>query len=277
MALHYQPHASFMGRAGVRGTVPQGVGPVCSERACARQATGDGCRAYEGQCFYGRPDAEAGDGRWAAVCRRIGCRLGVQVDRRKKEMVEQHHAWEKKAFEGQPGSRIKKHDDAESNPQKRGRFLSNKTHYGPTDPDARISVKPGKARQLNYHCQLSVDDNQHVMTGAMAQTADLRDSQALPDLVDHTLENLHQQGIEMEQVLADTGYSSGEALKHCEQKGLEAFIPNFGKYRPEREGFKYNEKEDRYQCQRGNRAHLPFKREVTNAKGNVARVFRTSK
>jgi hypothetical protein len=29
----------------------------------------------------------------------------------------------------------------------KARLLSNKTHYSPTDPDARISVKPGKARQ----------------------------------------------------------------------------------------------------------------------------------
>lgn len=33
----------------------------------------------------------------------------------------------------------------------KAQLLSNKTHYSPHDPDARISVKPGKARQLNYH------------------------------------------------------------------------------------------------------------------------------
>jgi hypothetical protein len=32
---------------------------------------------------------------------------------------------------------------------KKARLLSNKTHYNPHDPDARISVKPGKARKLN--------------------------------------------------------------------------------------------------------------------------------
>ena len=39
----------------------------------------------------------------------------------------------------------------------KARLLSNKTHYSPTDPDARISVKPGKARALNYLCSLAVD------------------------------------------------------------------------------------------------------------------------
>ena len=32
----------------------------------------------------------------------------------------------------------------------KARLVSNKTHYSPTDLDARISVKPGKARALNY-------------------------------------------------------------------------------------------------------------------------------
>ncbi|MFL0203783.1 hypothetical protein V2703_08420 [Tenacibaculum maritimum] len=33
---------------------------------------------------------------------------------------------------------------------KNSKYTSNKTHYSPTDPDARISVKLGKARKLNY-------------------------------------------------------------------------------------------------------------------------------
>lgn len=32
------------------------------------------------------------------------------------------------------------------------RLVSNKTHYSPTDPEARISVKPGKVWALNYLC-----------------------------------------------------------------------------------------------------------------------------
>src|SRR5690554_6913370 len=40
----------------------------------------------------------------------------------------------------------------------RPKYLSNHTHYSPTDPDAKISTKPGKPRQLNYAGQLAVDD-----------------------------------------------------------------------------------------------------------------------
>jgi hypothetical protein len=39
----------------------------------------------------------------------------------------------------------------------KAQLLSNKTHYSPSDPEARISVKPGIARVLNYLCSLAVD------------------------------------------------------------------------------------------------------------------------
>ncbi|RZJ57203.1 MAG: transposase, partial [Hymenobacter sp.] len=44
------------------------------------------------------------------------------------------------------------------------RLLSNKTHYSPADPDARISVKPGKARALNYLCSMAVDEGHGVIS-----------------------------------------------------------------------------------------------------------------
>ncbi|WP_159023748.1 hypothetical protein [Formosa sp. L2A11] len=51
---------------------------------------------------------------------------------------------------------------------KGSRYTSNKTHYSPTDPDARISVKPGKARKLNYLSQLTVDTANHVISDIKA-------------------------------------------------------------------------------------------------------------
>jgi len=60
----------------------------------------------------------------------------------------------------------------------------NKTHYSPTDSDARISVKPGKARKLNSPpLQPSVDTAHHVVTDIRAYHADGKDSQQLPDIV----------------------------------------------------------------------------------------------
>lgn len=56
-------------------------------------------------------------------------------------------------------------------------------------------------------------------------------------IVELTEENLNEKGIELEELLADGGYSSGEALKYLNQKNISAYIPNFGQHKPEREGF----------------------------------------
>ena len=63
------------------------------------------------------------------------------------------------------------------------KYTSNKTHYSPVDPDARISVKPGKARKLNYHAQMAVDTDHHVITHIGADYADKVDSKSLPQVV----------------------------------------------------------------------------------------------
>lgn len=91
----------------------------------------------------------------------------------------------------------------------------------------------------------------------------------LPTLIDATQVNLTQHGIVMHQVLADAGYSSGTALRHCQAKGLEAYIPNFAQYKPQREGFIYNEEENRYEC-------LPYKREMENHDGHRMHKYRSS-
>ena len=63
-------------------------------------------------------------------------------------------------------------DERPGSKNKNAKYTSNKTHYSPTDPDARISVKPGKARKLNYLSQLSVDTAHHVITDIRAYHAD---------------------------------------------------------------------------------------------------------
>ena len=66
------------------------------------------------------------------------------VSAERYKAVELHHQWKAKAYKDMPK-------------RKHGRFVSNHTHYSVTDPDARVSVKPGKPRQLNYLAQVSVD------------------------------------------------------------------------------------------------------------------------
>jgi len=191
----------------------------------------------------------------------------------RKRKVEQHHAWKAKQYEGQHKFSKELHEgDAESRPK----FLSNHTHYSTTDPDAMISVKPGKPRQLNYTAQVAVDTSHHVITGILADYSDKRDSQSLEQLTEQTKENLLENELYIEELLADSGYSSGSALAYLEQQPLTGYIPNFGKYKPEREGFIYNKEKDQYECERGNKAVLPYKSTSTDPLGFEKKSYRSS-
>ena len=103
----------------------------------------------------------------------------------------------------------------------RPKYLSNHTHYSPTDPDAKISTKPGKPRQLNYAGQLAVDDAHHVITGACASTAGSKDSAIFSDIMGQTIANLADNELEIDQVIADAGYSSGESLQYCQDHQID--------------------------------------------------------
>lgn len=135
--------------------------------------------------------------------------------------------------------------------------LSNETRYSTTDSDARVATKRGKTKQMNYLGQVSVDTAHHVITNIEAHLADKRDSECFEDVLTHTLDNLSLHHIQVKEVLADTNYSSTDALKAAEQKDITAYIPNFGQYKPERDGFTYDEEQDLYQCRKG--AKLIFK------------------
>ena len=200
-----------------------------------------------------------------------------KVTSERKKLVERHHDWKKEAYKKMPGNTktVRYDEDGE---EIRPKYLSNHTHYSPTDPDAKISTKPGKPRQLNYAGQLAVDDKHHVITGACASTAGSKDSAIFSEIMDQTLENLNQNEIEIDEVLADAGYSSGESLQYCEDRNIDAYIPNFGQYKPEREGFVFNEQENRYECikKAGNNAFLEFKGIKTDSKGYQKKSYRSS-
>ncbi|GHT09277.1 hypothetical protein AGMMS49525_18310 [Bacteroidia bacterium] len=104
---------------------------------------------------------------------------------------------------------------------------------------------------MNYFGQISVDTANHVICRAMVDFADKKDSQCTEAIVGQTIENLKENEIEVEEVLADTGYSSGESLRYLEKQNIEAYIPHHGAYKPEKEGFTYNKDTDCYICSQG--------------------------
>lgn len=151
----------------------------------------------------------------------------------------------------------------------------NKTHYSPTDSDARIATKPGKPSQLNYLGQVSVDTAHHVITNIEAHHADKRDSECLEQVLGHTIDNLSLHGMEVKEIITDTNYSSADALEAAEKRGIEAYIPNHGSYKTIREGFTYYPQGDYYQCDRG--VKLPFNGIKTGRDEPEMKRYRSSK
>ncbi|MGA9649850.1 IS1182 family transposase [Pedobacter sp.] len=153
----------------------------------------------------------------------------------------------------------------------KAQLLSNKTHYNPHDPDARISVKPGKARKLNYHCSMAVDSAEGVISHIQADFADGRDSQYLTNISLHVQNRLKKNELVMTDLLADAGYSNGSNYKFLEERKITGWIPVFGKYKHEIEGFPYNKKKDEYTCPMNK--PLPFTSFYTNKDGAVMKNY----
>jgi hypothetical protein len=162
------------------------------------------------------------------------------------------------AIKGRNKKWAKDQDQRPGAGNKGSKYTSNKTHYSPTDPDARISVKPGKARKLNYLSQLSVDTAHHVITDIRAYHADGKDNQQLPDIVKRLKKRLWKQGLVWENCVADTGYSSGENYAMLEERGLKSFIPPHGTYKGGPDGFEYIKEHDHYLCPQGK--VIPFRK-----------------
>ncbi|WP_027077443.1 IS1182 family transposase [Maribacter antarcticus] len=154
---------------------------------------------------------------------------------------------------------------------KKARLLSNKTHYNPHDPDARISVKPGKARKLNYHCSMAVDTAEGVISHIQADFTDGRDSQYLIDISLQVQDRLRKNELVMTDLLADAGYSNGANYDFLEQRKVAGWIPVFGRYKPKIKGFPYNREKDEYRCPM-NRP-LPFKGFHTNRDSSVLKSY----
>ena len=153
--------------------------------------------------------------------------------------------------------------------------FSNQTHYSPTDPDARISTKPGKPRQLNYLCNMAVDTAEGVITHIQADYADRKDSRYLTDITTKTKEELENNNLNLENVLADTGYSSGINYHELEKQNITPYIPTSGVYKHERDGMTYNKQEDYFTCR--NNKKLVHKKTYTNTAGALMKSYRSTR
>ena len=158
---------------------------------------------------------------------------------------------------------------------KQAKFTSNKTHYSPVDPDARIAVKPGKRRQFCYFDQLAVDDAQHVIVHTQADLADQKDSQCLPRIVEETSKRLSCFDMGLKAVLADGAYCSGENYALLEKLNLQAYIPVHGTYKGGPQGFTFNKEEDVWICPQGKKA--AFRKIKFSSQDSLQRQYFTTR
>lgn len=181
-------------------------------------------------------------------------------DKELKALNSRTKNWDSKQ-ETRPGAR-----------SKGAKYTSNHTHYSPSDPDARISVKPGKARKLNYHAQMAVDTSHHVITFMEADFADKHDSRSLIGVVDPLVRRLSKQGLKVENILADAGYSSGDNYADMELRGLNAYIPPHGTFKGGPDGFIHHKDEDYYLCPNAKQARF---RKVKEENGTLKKFYAT--
>jgi transposase len=168
-------------------------------------------------------------------------------------------------------ARLATHSSVPGAQHEKARLLSNKTPYSPTDPDARICVKPGKARALNYRCSLAVDTATGVISHVQSDFADSRDSLHLPRLLAGLQRRLRSNELPLRHLLADAGYANGANYALLEAQCITAWIPVVGPYKPEIEGFTYDRAADAFTCMEGKQ--LPFQKYDTNQDGGWHKIY----
>lgn len=154
----------------------------------------------------------------------------------------------------------------------RGKYLSNKTHYSPTDPDSRIAVKPGKPREMYYNGQIAVDTAHHVITHAATFTADGKDCRDFITIAGQLQRRMQNHGIKIEKILADAAYSSGENYQYLEREKITGYIPLLGGALTGSEGFTYDEINDWYIC-RNNKLLKGSGRIVDDGRGHPVKKY----
>jgi len=113
---------------------------------------------------------------------------------------------------------------------------------------------------LYYRSQISVDTASHFITYIQAFPGNAADNMSLREVLRHVVGNMNENNIQVKEILADTGYSSGDAIRALIGHDIEGYIPNPGNYKHSREdeGFTYDAEHDRYICVKG--VHLPLRR-----------------
>lgn len=169
--------------------------------------------------------------------------VAVEAERSAKRLFRVLDQQEKQAGEAE--------DDGPPPPASRRR-RRNDVQVSKTDPDSGIYGRNGIKSRLGFLVHFAVDRSRQVITGVLTTGAHHNDvSQILP-LVDQVA----AQGVSIQAVAADRGYSSGEVYQGLAEREIEAFIPPLD-HSVERQGyfgrtdFIYDPEGDRFRCPNG--------------------------
>ena len=91
-----------------------------------------------------------------------------------------------------------------------------------TDPESRIMQNKQRVRELSYNTQLSVDQNQMILSADVCQ--DGHDAHQLIPQIKKIKENVELTG--EEKFSADCGYSDGDNVKYAEDNEIDLYVPS---------------------------------------------------
>ena len=145
-----------------------------------------------------------------------------------------------------------------------------------TDPDA-VFMKTRNGVKTAYNAQVTADQEHQVIVAADV-TNEASDVDQLLPMVDQAEENTSEK---VNQLSADSGYSSGENIKALEQRNVDAYIPD-REYQAQQRGkevavfhkdnFVYDEDRDLYICPEGE--ELIFSHLQTRKNKEPLRIYR---
>jgi transposase len=143
-------------------------------------------------------------------------------------------------------------DDKPKRPPGKRATRRNDAYVSKTDSDAGIDSRPGTGVRLGYLVHFAVDSAKQIITAVRTTGAQQRDAAQLVPLIDQAI----NQGVAVEAVTADRGYSTAAVYHALAQRDIEAFIPmpDKGSERKGRFGherFTYDSASDRYLCPAG--------------------------
>ena len=125
---------------------------------------------------------------------------------------------------------------------------------------------------------LAVSDSKNQIILSAQAVGSANECEHLPDMLDSTINNINEAGIETTTtaLLADKNYFSEENLRACEDRGIEAIIPDSQykkrlgfKKRYEADDFKYYSEGNYYECPQGKQLEYKGICTLGNGKGKA--------